>query len=115
MTRIVVTGAAGFSGSNTIRRRVETARQRAILRNGRPNAWLTPAQIKRDCRLSEDGHRLLEQASDELGLSHRAYDRIIKLARTIADLAGEDDIAVGHLGEAIGYRRLDRTSPGKPA
>lgn len=107
--------AGGEESSDTIRRRVETARQRALLRNGRPNAWLTPAQIKRDCRLSEDGHRLLEQAIDKLGLSHRAYHRIIKLARTIADLAGEDDIAVGHLGEAIGYRKLDRTSPGKPA
>jgi magnesium chelatase family protein len=51
---------------------------------------------------------LLEQAMDRFGLSHRAYHRILKLARTIADLAGAEHIAVNHLSEAIGYRKLDR-------
>ncbi len=101
----------GEESSAAIRARVTAARQRALSRAGRPNAWLTPPQIKRDCGLTEDGHRLLERAIDKLGLSHRAYHRILKLARTIADLAGEGDIGIPHLSEAIGYRRLDRRAP----
>jgi magnesium chelatase family protein len=56
---------------------------------------------------------LLEQAIDKLGLSHRAYHRILKVARTIADLANIDNIGIAHLSEAIGYRRLDR-QPANP-
>jgi magnesium chelatase family protein len=59
--------------------------------------------------LSEQGHQILEQAMDQFGLSHRAYHRILKLARTIADLAHSDQIEIPHLSEAIGYRKLDRT------
>lgn len=104
----------GEESSATIRARVVAARERALHRAGRPNAWLTPPLVKRDCPLTEAGHQLLERAIDKLGLSHRAYHRILKLARTIADLAGEDAIGVPHLSEAIGYRRLDRraASPG---
>ena len=102
----------GEESSAVIRARVIAARERALRRSGRPNGLLTPPLIKRDCPLSEDGHRLLEQAIDKLGLSHRAYHRILKLARTIADLAEADDIALPHLSEAIGYRRLDRVTPG---
>jgi magnesium chelatase family protein len=82
----------------------------AMNRSGRPNAWLSPQQIKRVCHLPDEGHRLIEQAMEKLGLSHRAYHRILKLARTIADLANAEDIAIAHLSEAIGYRRLDRSS-----
>ena len=102
----------GEESSAVIRARVIAARERALRRAGRPNGLLTPPLIKRDCPLSEEGHRLLEQAIDKLGLSHRAYHRILKLARTIADLAEADDIALPHLSEAIGYRRLDRVTPG---
>jgi magnesium chelatase family protein len=98
----------GEETSAAIRARVMTARRIAVERTGRPNAWLSPQQIKRVCQIGDDGHRLLEQAIEKLGLSHRAYHRILKLARTIADLAGAEDIAVPHLSEAIGYRRLDR-------
>ena len=98
----------GEETSAAIRARVMAARRIALERAGRPNAWLTPQQVKRICQVSDEGHRLLEQAIEKLGLSHRAYHRILKLARTIADLAGSDDIAVSHLSEAIGYRRLDR-------
>ena len=101
----------GEESSSVIRARVIAARRRALQRAGRPNSLLTPTQIKRDCVLSDDGHRLLEQAIDKLGLSHRAYHRILKLARTIADLAGSEDIGIQHLSEAIGYRRLDRSTP----
>jgi magnesium chelatase family protein len=98
----------GEETSAAIRARVLAARRIAIERTGRPNAWLSPQQIKRVCKIGDDGHRLLEQAIEKLGLSHRAYHRILKLARTIADLAGAEDIAIQHLSEAIGYRRLDR-------
>jgi magnesium chelatase family protein len=101
----------GEESSAVIRARVIAARHRALQRAGRPNALLSPTLIKRDCALSEDGHRLLEQAIDKLGLSHRAYHRILKLARTVADLAGSEDIGIQHLSEAIGYRRLDRSAP----
>lgn len=101
----------GEESSAVIRARVIAARHRALQRAGRPNALLSPTLIKRDCALSEDGHRLLEQAIDKLGLSHRAYHRILKLARTVADLAGSQDIGIQHLSEAIGYRRLDRSAP----
>jgi magnesium chelatase family protein len=58
--------------------------------------------------LSAQGYSLLEQAMDKFGLSHRAYHRILKLARTIADLAQSPQIEINHLSEAISYRKLDR-------
>jgi magnesium chelatase family protein len=100
----------GEETSATIRARVAAARRIAMERTGRPNAWLAPQQVKRVCGVSDEGHRLLENAIEKLGLSHRAYHRILKLARTIADLAGSEHIAMPHLSEAIGYRRLDRTA-----
>lgn len=91
-----------------VRKRVVAARNRSISRCGKANTELTPGEIKKHCRLTDDGHQLLEQAVNQLGLSHRAYHRILKLARTIADLGESEAISVKHLGEAIGYRRLDR-------
>jgi magnesium chelatase family protein len=67
-----------------------------------------PAEIERDCALDAAGRRLIEQALTRLALSARAYHRILKVARTIADLAGAERIDTTHLSEAIGYRRLDR-------
>ena len=99
----------GEESSATIRQRVHTARQLAMERSGHPNANLTPQQIKRDCSLDERSQSLLEQAVNQLGLSHRAYHRILKVARTIADLADAKRIDLPHLSEAISYRRLDRT------
>ena len=58
--------------------------------------------------LEDSGRQLLEQAIDRLGMSARAYHRVLKLARTIADLAGRETIATAHLAEAIQYRQLDR-------
>lgn len=107
-------GSGGEECSAVIRERVSAARERALRRNGRPNAWLTPQQVKRVCRLDEAGYQLLEQAIDKLGLSHRAYHRILKLARTIADLAGTEAIGLAHLSEAISYRRLDRLGSANP-
>jgi magnesium chelatase family protein len=100
--------AAGEEGSATVRARVEAARARQLARSGVPNSALSNRELDRVCRLSAADGQLLEQAMDRLGLSPRAHHRVLKVARTIADLAGAEDIATPHLSEAIGYRRLDR-------
>jgi len=99
----------GEETSASIRSRVVGARNRALARSGKANAALTAKEVKQLCLLTEPGHKLLEQAMERFGLSHRAYHRILKLARTIADLAHSDSIEVPHLSEAIGYRKLDRS------
>ncbi|WP_415907498.1 YifB family Mg chelatase-like AAA ATPase [Oleiharenicola sp. Vm1] len=98
--------------SAAMRARVEAARavQRARFREAHTtaNARMTQAQIKRHCHLDSSLGDLLQQAMEQLSLSARAYDRILKVARTIADLAGAETIAAPHLLEAIQYRSLDR-------
>ena len=100
----------GEESSATIRQRVIQARNIAMTRSGKANSKLSAADVKQICTLSEQGHQLLEQAMNSFGLSHRAYHRILKLARTIADLAGSEKIEIPHLSEAIGYRKLDRSN-----
>jgi magnesium chelatase family protein len=70
------------------------------------------AMVKEVCSISKVGQNLLKNAMEKLDLSARAYDRILKVARTIADLAGKDGIDENHLAEAIHYRSLDRQSWG---
>jgi len=99
--------------SELIRERVITARNIQIERFGdRPdlhaNAQMTPQMVREICKITEAGQILLKKAMEKLGLSARAYDRILKVSRTIADLAGSDDIKVEHLAEAIHFRSLDR-------
>ena len=72
------------------------------------NAEMNSKQLEAFCPLDNDCKKLLEQLIDRMGLSARAYTRIIKIARTIADLAGEDRIRPEHLAEASSYRFLDR-------
>lgn len=72
------------------------------------NSRLTGAMLRKHCRLDGSGEAVLRQAMSELGLSARAHDKILRVARTIADLAGESDLAADHVAEAIHYRRLDR-------
>jgi len=72
------------------------------------NATMSPRQVRRFCKLDAAGEALLKQAMTELGLSARAHDKVLRIARTIADLEGVEHIAPHHLAEAIQYRRLDR-------
>jgi magnesium chelatase family protein len=99
---------AGGETTADIRARVEAARARQIERQKKPNAKLTTREIDKWCATDETGQALLKQALTKLGLSARAYHRILKVARTIADLTGAPHISAVHIAEAIQYRRLDR-------
>jgi magnesium chelatase family protein len=94
--------------SATVRERVNRARAVQLQRNGCSNFRLDSKALEQHCRLSDDDARLLDRAIDQLGLSARAWHRILKLARTIADLDQADAIHTHHLSEAIAYRKLDR-------
>ena len=98
--------------SADIRKRVDRARQIQIERyrgkNIYCNAQLTPALMERYCALTDEANHLLANAFESLGLSARAHSRILKVARTIADLDGSQSIELEHLAEAIQYRSLDK-------
>ncbi|HEX9544353.1 MAG TPA: hypothetical protein VF955_04165, partial [Pyrinomonadaceae bacterium] len=72
-------------------------------------AAMTSRMIRRHCRIDSESEQMLERAMTRLGLSARAYDRILKVSRTIADLEGFDEIRSTQVSEAVGYRSLDRT------
>ena len=98
--------------SAAIRERVNAARK---IQNDRYkgtgitcNAMLTPAFLHQFCVLTEGAQNMLKTAFERMGLSARAYDRILKVARTIADLDGSEDIDIQHIAEALQYRSLDR-------
>ena len=91
-----------------VRADVTAARARQMARQGKPNARLVPREIEAHCQPDSTGAALLAQAMARLSLSARAYHRILKVARTIADLAGSSIIAAPHVGEAVAYRRFDR-------
>jgi len=103
--------------SASVRVRVNAARARQTRRlrgsSGGPhcNAQMGPSQIREHCALDRDGLALLKAAVDRLGLSARGFDRLLKVARTVADLDGQESILVRHLAEAIQYRGLDREAP----
>ena len=94
--------------SEQIRQRVLKAFQQQQKRSPRCNAELIVKEIENFCSLKEKEKLLLDRAMDKLKLSARAYHRILKLARTIADIEDSENIEIPHLSEAIGYRSLDR-------
>jgi len=99
--------------SPTIRARILAARDRQRQRLSffgvSCNAQMTPRAVRRFCKLDGACARLLEKAMKQVGLSARAYDRILRVSRTIADLHGSETIESKHVAEAIQYRCLDRT------
>jgi magnesium chelatase family protein len=94
--------------SAMVAKRVEAARARQLERASVPNAWLAAKAIDSNCRLGRDERTILDAAVRRFGLSERARHRVLKVARTIADLSAEPEIRSAHLGEAIGFRVLDR-------
>jgi magnesium chelatase family protein len=108
-----ITSAEPGEPSSAIRERVEAARQSQRERFHRShiqcNAEMSSRQLRRHCELDPSSRRLLCNAIERLGLSARAHDRILKVARTIADLAGMERLEAAHVAEAVQYRALDRS------
>jgi len=108
-----MTGSNRTESSESIRDRVIQAREVQAKRFNKitgvySNAMMPSQMVKKICEISKAGKSLLKTAMEKLGLSARAYDRILKVSRTIADLADSEEIKVEHLAEAIQYRSLDR-------
>ncbi len=94
--------------SSVVVQRVTIARERQLSRQAKPNARLSTREINKHCKPDAAGQQLLERAMEQLGLSARAYHRVLKVARTIADIAGNENVTNLHVAEAVGYRVLDR-------
>jgi magnesium chelatase family protein len=103
-----LTGPPTGEASAAVRDRVGRAHALQLVRQGKPNAELTARETEKRCRTDAQGETLLKTAIARLNLSARAYHRVLRLARTIADLAGAETIEVVHVAEAVQYRRVDR-------
>jgi magnesium chelatase family protein len=101
-------GRTTSESTATVAARVRVARERALARQGAPNAWLTTAQLVEHAPLDAAADQLLAQAASRFRLSARACHRVMKVARTIADLAGTDVLRTEHVAEALDCRRLER-------
>src|SRR5918912_2622654 len=105
LTREELRGGEVAESSEEIRARVIAAREVQLRRQGVPNAALSGRRLREVCGLKSDVEALFSRAIDRMGLSGRAHDRVLRVARTIADLAGEQEIAAEHVAEALNYRR----------
>jgi magnesium chelatase family protein len=104
---LTAASAPPAESSAVVRERVLRARERQLARAGKPNAALTPNELERDCALGEPTRQLLAQALTRLSLSARAYHRVLKVARTIADLGGAATVGTAQVAEALRYRQFD--------
>ena len=100
--------AGGRETSETVRERVVAARMRALERSGACNANLEGEQLEAVCRTGEEGIRLLDEAVERFGLSVRAYHRVLRVSRTIADLANAERVGAAHVAEALSLRALQQ-------
>lgn len=100
-------GKANGEGSSVLQNRVESARQRQLVRQNKSNALLSVTEIDELCKPDAQGEALLQQAISRLNLSARAYHRVLKVARTIADWEGAQGVDSKHIAEAVQYRRLN--------
>lgn len=94
--------------SATVKQRVMAARERQFKRQNKLNAWLDNPEIRQFCKLESEDAMWLEETLIHLGLSIRAWQRLLKVARTIADIDQSDIITRQHLQEAVSYRAIDR-------
>lgn len=94
--------------SEVVRARVAACRQRQLARQGKLNAQLGPKDLKDQVSLDEASSGLLQQSVDRLGMSARGYHKVLRLALTLADMAGDQAVTVQHIAEAISYRSLDK-------
>ncbi|KUJ82937.1 ATP-dependent protease [Microbulbifer flavimaris] len=100
--------APAGESSETVRKRVLTARERQLARQGAVNAQLSGSALEQHCALGQSERAMLRASVEQLGLSARSYHRVLRVARTLADLAGLDTIGATQVAEALAYRNLDR-------
>ncbi len=105
LTREELRSGEAAEPSEAVRGRVAEAREAQTARQGAPNAALSGRPLREFCALRGDSEALLSRAIDRMGLSGRGHDRILRVARTVADLAGKEEIAAEHVAEALNYRR----------
>ncbi|MFD1217517.1 YifB family Mg chelatase-like AAA ATPase [Microbulbifer celer] len=96
--------------SQQVRERVQRSREIQLARQGKINASLSGSELDRHCRLGNAESALLRTSVEKLGLSARSYHRVLKVARTLADLSGQENIGTAQIAEALAYRNLDRTA-----
>ena len=105
LTRQELRDGPSAEPSVSVRDRVGRARGTQIERQGSPNSMLSGRKLREVCALGGDAEVLFSRAVETLGLSGRGHDRVLRVARTVADLAGEEEIGAEHVAEALNYRR----------